>query len=183
ISRWHVCKPVHVTFKVCEEDCGIWPTCNPDLIFCSGYDAIYGKEENGMLKQWICFRDHERQNVKGNGMKFDDFLKVRRKERYALDEVWEKCEKFNDSTKRWYDDGFEEEELWQNGIEEIDYTPPLAKNETFEAHRYTFKNRKNFISITKRMDDILPLGRVNGARFMEKTRIEMDEEGGTSRKT
>ncbi|GKD92103.1 hypothetical protein Tco_1371940, partial [Tanacetum coccineum] len=26
ISRWHVCKPVHVTFKVCEEDCGIWPT-------------------------------------------------------------------------------------------------------------------------------------------------------------
>nr|GFB79975.1 hypothetical protein [Tanacetum cinerariifolium] len=41
------------------------------------YDAIYGKEENGMLKQWICFRDHERQNVRGNGKKFDDFLKVR----------------------------------------------------------------------------------------------------------
>ncbi|GJZ81805.1 hypothetical protein Tco_0646799 [Tanacetum coccineum] len=42
-SRWHVCKPVHITFKVCEEDCGIWPTCNPDLSFCSGYEAIYGK--------------------------------------------------------------------------------------------------------------------------------------------
>ncbi|GJT06424.1 hypothetical protein Tco_0840886 [Tanacetum coccineum] len=77
ISRWHVCKPVHVTFKVCEEDYGIWPTCNPDLSFCSRYDAIYGKEENGMLKQWICFQDHKRQNVGGNGMKFDDFLKVR----------------------------------------------------------------------------------------------------------
>ncbi|GJX92983.1 phospholipase-like protein [Tanacetum coccineum] len=76
-SRWHVCKLVHITFKVCEEDCGIWPSCNPDLSFCSGYDDIYGKEENGMLKQWICFRDHERQNVRGNGMKFDDFLKVR----------------------------------------------------------------------------------------------------------
>ncbi|GKD84492.1 hypothetical protein Tco_1355646 [Tanacetum coccineum] len=77
VSRWHVCKPVHITFKVCEEYCKIWPTCNPDLSFCSGYDAIYGKEENGMLKQWICFRDHERQNVRGNGIKFDDFLKVR----------------------------------------------------------------------------------------------------------
>ncbi|GJX90214.1 copia protein [Tanacetum coccineum] len=55
VSRWHVCKPVHITFKICEEDYGIWPTCNPDLSFCSGYNAIYGKEENGMLKQWICF--------------------------------------------------------------------------------------------------------------------------------
>ncbi|GJZ81845.1 copia protein [Tanacetum coccineum] len=51
VSRWHVCKPVHVTFKVCEEDCRIWPTCNSDLSFCSGHDAIYGKEKNGMLKQ------------------------------------------------------------------------------------------------------------------------------------
>nr|GEU52592.1 hypothetical protein [Tanacetum cinerariifolium] len=76
VSRWYVCKPIHITFKVCEEDCGIWPTCNLDLSFCSGYDAIYGKEENEMLKQWICFRDHKRQNVRGNGIKFDDFLKV-----------------------------------------------------------------------------------------------------------
>ncbi|GJZ40216.1 copia protein [Tanacetum coccineum] len=51
ILRWHVYKPVHITFEVCEEDCGIWPTCNLDLSFCSGYDDIYGKEENGMLKQ------------------------------------------------------------------------------------------------------------------------------------
>ncbi|GJY69176.1 hypothetical protein Tco_0472158 [Tanacetum coccineum] len=63
--------------EVCEEDCGIWPTCNPNLSFYSGYDVIYGKEENRMLKQWICFRDHERQNVRVNGMKIDDFLKVR----------------------------------------------------------------------------------------------------------
>ncbi|GKA82615.1 hypothetical protein Tco_0789363 [Tanacetum coccineum] len=26
------------------EDHGIWPTCNPDLRFCSGYGAVYGKE-------------------------------------------------------------------------------------------------------------------------------------------
>ncbi|GKB37361.1 hypothetical protein Tco_0882303 [Tanacetum coccineum] len=73
-------------------------------------------------------------------------LKIGRK-RYTLEEVWDKCEKFHDSTKLWYDKGFEEEELCQNGIEEIDYTPPLVKSETFEVHRYTFKNRKSFISI------------------------------------
>ncbi|GKA78094.1 phospholipase-like protein [Tanacetum coccineum] len=50
VSRWHVCKPVCITIKDCEKDCGKWPTCNPDLSFCSGYDAIYGKEESGMLK-------------------------------------------------------------------------------------------------------------------------------------
>ncbi|GJY21161.1 copia protein [Tanacetum coccineum] len=60
VSRWHVCKPICITFIDCEKDCGQWPTCNPDLSFCSGYDAIYGQEESGMLKQWICFRDHER---------------------------------------------------------------------------------------------------------------------------
>ncbi|GJY75075.1 hypothetical protein Tco_0479506, partial [Tanacetum coccineum] len=40
-------------------------------------DAIYGKGENGMLEQWMCFRDYERQSVRGNRMIFDDFLKVR----------------------------------------------------------------------------------------------------------
>ncbi|GJX98416.1 hypothetical protein Tco_0355435 [Tanacetum coccineum] len=192
VLRWHVCKPVHVTFKVYKEDCGLWPTCNPDLSFCSGHDAIYGKEKNGMLKQWVCFQDPERQNVRGNGMKFADFLKVRYgnkniddatqwvkencdfesdfertrdnpysrnfrvyteeiddeikqleneyelkagRKKCALEEVWEKCEKFHDETKLWYDKGFEEEELWQNGIEEIDYTPTLVKSKTLEVHR------------------------------------------------
>ncbi|GKA13082.1 phospholipase-like protein [Tanacetum coccineum] len=177
VSRWHVYKPV---------------------------------EESGMLKQWICFQDHERQNVGGNGMIFADFLKVRYgnknidditherryyewvaqyydfnvksqratednsfeewvkiklghtnvsetikyeifkewikenfdfeleneyelkagRKRYGLDKVWEKCEKFHDTTKLWYDKGFEEEELWQNGIEDIDYTPPLEEEKS-----------------------------------------------------
>ncbi|GKE21434.1 hypothetical protein Tco_1432946 [Tanacetum coccineum] len=60
-----------------DMDYGMWPTCNPDLSFCSGYDAIYEKGKNGMLKQWMCFRDHERQSVDGNHMIFTDFLKVR----------------------------------------------------------------------------------------------------------
>ncbi|GKD48190.1 hypothetical protein Tco_1277166, partial [Tanacetum coccineum] len=53
----------------------MWPMCNP--YFCSGYDAIYGKGENGMLEQWMCFQDHERRSVGGNRMVFADFLKVR----------------------------------------------------------------------------------------------------------
>ncbi|GJS23403.1 hypothetical protein Tco_0452035 [Tanacetum coccineum] len=56
VSRWHVCKPVHVTFKVCEEDCRIWPTCNPDLSFCSGYDAIYEKEKMGCSRNGYVFK-------------------------------------------------------------------------------------------------------------------------------
>ncbi|GKA47043.1 copia protein [Tanacetum coccineum] len=51
VSRWHVCKPVRITFIDCEKDCEQWPTCNLDLSFCSGYDNIYGQEESGMLKQ------------------------------------------------------------------------------------------------------------------------------------
>ncbi|GJT88694.1 hypothetical protein Tco_1070411 [Tanacetum coccineum] len=78
ISRWHMCKPIWVFFdNECVKDCRMWPTCNPDLSFCSGYDAIYGKGENGMLEQWMCFLDHERQSVRGNHMIFADLLKVR----------------------------------------------------------------------------------------------------------
>ncbi|GKA33219.1 hypothetical protein Tco_0719586, partial [Tanacetum coccineum] len=78
ISRWHVCKPVRVFYdNECGEDYGMWPTCNPDLSFCSGYDAIYGKGEIGMPEKWMFFRDHERQSVGRNHMIFADFLKVR----------------------------------------------------------------------------------------------------------
>ncbi|GJT65829.1 phospholipase-like protein, partial [Tanacetum coccineum] len=77
-SRWHVGKPVRVFYDYGSgKYCGIWPTCNPDLSFCSGYEAVYGKGEHGMLKQWVCFCDHEKCNVKGSCMEFADFLHVR----------------------------------------------------------------------------------------------------------
>ncbi|GJZ77245.1 phospholipase-like protein [Tanacetum coccineum] len=196
------------TFKVCEEDCEIWPTCNPDLSFCSGttkytdpYD-LYHKSDSPLndtlrintyfpgiskaqpkksrirensfeewmkiklghtdisyfircmvFKEWVnedfnfgvnigrikddpyfrnfdVYKDEFDKEIEQLVNKYE--LKAGRK-RYALEKVWEKCEKFHDSTKQWYDEGFEEEELWQNGIEEIHYTPPLAKNETFEV--------------------------------------------------
>nr|GEY02215.1 hypothetical protein [Tanacetum cinerariifolium] len=59
-------------------------------------------------------------------------LRVERK-RYALDDVWEKCEKFHHTAYLWHDEGFEEEEQWESGIENIDYKLPFVKNETFEV--------------------------------------------------
>ncbi|GJU64951.1 reverse transcriptase domain-containing protein, partial [Tanacetum coccineum] len=59
------------------EDCGMWPTCNRDLSFCYGYKEVFGKSKHGMLRQWICFRDHERHIVKGSCTGFADFLQVR----------------------------------------------------------------------------------------------------------
>ncbi|GJU18915.1 hypothetical protein Tco_1146881 [Tanacetum coccineum] len=202
------------------------PSCSEESIDTvdSSHDMQELEGKRVLSHTWICFQDHERQNVGGNGMIFDDFLKVRyenkniddvtrerryyewvvqnydfnvksrrdtednsfeewvkiklghtnvsetikcemfkewikenfnfevdfgrtrddsysrrfdvykeefdneieqlkneyelkaKRKRYALDEVWEKCEKFHDTTKLWYDKGFEEKELWQNRI-------------------------------------------------------------------
>ncbi|GJZ67923.1 hypothetical protein Tco_0631163, partial [Tanacetum coccineum] len=37
-KRWHICKPVQVFYDDGSgEDCGMWPTCDPDSSFCYGY--------------------------------------------------------------------------------------------------------------------------------------------------
>ncbi|GJV35550.1 phospholipase-like protein [Tanacetum coccineum] len=156
VSRWHVCKRLyHVTFKVCEEDCGIWPTCNLDLSFCSGYDAIYRKEkkwdaqamgnfertrDNPYSRNFEVYKEEFDDEIKQLENKYE--LKAGRK-RYALEEVWDKCEKFHVSTKLWYDKGFEEEELWQNGIEETDYTPLLVKTDAKGPSQKCLKYSQN----------------------------------------
>ncbi|GJU25706.1 hypothetical protein Tco_1164327 [Tanacetum coccineum] len=77
VKRWHVCKPIHVTYgDRSGEDCGTWPTCDPDSKFCFGYNEVFGVNEQGSLRMWICFRDHERRTVKGSYMGFADFLQV-----------------------------------------------------------------------------------------------------------
>ncbi|GJY95956.1 hypothetical protein Tco_0512317 [Tanacetum coccineum] len=35
------------------EDCGMWPTCDPDSKFCYGYKEVFGKNEQGTLRQWF----------------------------------------------------------------------------------------------------------------------------------
>nr|GEZ72543.1 hypothetical protein [Tanacetum cinerariifolium] len=39
-------------------------------------DEEAGENEQGTLRQWICFQDHERRMVKGSCMGFADFLQV-----------------------------------------------------------------------------------------------------------
>ncbi|GJW88083.1 reverse transcriptase domain-containing protein [Tanacetum coccineum] len=64
-KRWHVCKPVQVFYDdKSGEDCGMWPTYDPDSSFCYGYNEVFRKSERGMLRQWVCFHDHERHTVK-----------------------------------------------------------------------------------------------------------------------
>ncbi|GJW03596.1 hypothetical protein Tco_1562452 [Tanacetum coccineum] len=78
VKRWHVCKPIHVTYDDENgEDCGMWPTCEPDSKFCFGYNEVFRVNEQGELRMWICFLDHERRTVKGSYMGFADFIQVR----------------------------------------------------------------------------------------------------------
>ncbi|GJS03006.1 hypothetical protein Tco_0319514, partial [Tanacetum coccineum] len=105
------------------------------------------------------------------------------KKGYALDDMWEKCKKFHGGiTFPWYVEGFKEEEQWESGVEKTEYEPPFVDIETFEIKRYSFKGGKRFVCVTKQLDDVLPLGRVNGSRFMGMIRKEMGEEGSTEEK-
>ncbi|GKD61851.1 hypothetical protein Tco_1299360 [Tanacetum coccineum] len=50
VKRWHVCKPIHVTYDdESGEDCGMWPTCDPDSKFCFGYNEVFGVNEQGYV--------------------------------------------------------------------------------------------------------------------------------------
>nr|GEY30548.1 RNA-directed DNA polymerase, eukaryota, reverse transcriptase zinc-binding domain protein [Tanacetum cinerariifolium] len=56
-----------------------------------------------------------------------------RRKKYAFNDVWEKCKEFHDKSYLWHDEGFEEQEQWESGIEKTNYEPPIAKIETFEV--------------------------------------------------
>ncbi|GJZ00801.1 hypothetical protein Tco_0518230 [Tanacetum coccineum] len=76
-KRWHVCKPIQVFYDdISGKDCGMWPTCDTDLNLCYGYNEVFGKNKPGTLRQWVCFRDHERPTVKGSCMGFAYFLQI-----------------------------------------------------------------------------------------------------------
>ncbi|GJT31238.1 hypothetical protein Tco_0911513 [Tanacetum coccineum] len=105
------------------------------------------------------------------------------KKGYALDDVWEKCEKFHgDTVYQWHDEGFKEEERWESGIEKTDYELPFVDIKTFEIKRYSFEGGRIFVCITKQLDDALPLGRANNSRFVGMIRKEMDDDGNVQRK-
>ncbi|GJU55883.1 phospholipase-like protein [Tanacetum coccineum] len=77
IKRWHIRKPVKIFYDDgTGEDCGMWPTCDPNSNFCYGYEEVFGRDEHGTLRQYVCFRDHERRTVKRSCMGFANFLQV-----------------------------------------------------------------------------------------------------------
>ncbi|GJZ47594.1 hypothetical protein Tco_0601426 [Tanacetum coccineum] len=192
-SRWHVCKPVRVFYEhECEKDCGMWPTCNPDLSFCSGYDAIYVKGKNGILKQWMCFRDHERQSIEGNRMTFADFLKVRygsksiddmARERRYYEWIAQNTEFDDDDipkkTIKYYNQYSFDVEIECGKIRGDPYST------RFKEYKEEFENKIEQLAneYDLRLDDALPLGRVNGSRFIGMIRKEMNKDGRDIRKT
>nr|GEZ42279.1 hypothetical protein [Tanacetum cinerariifolium] len=52
-KRWHIWKSVHVFYDDRSgDDCGMWPTYDPDSSFCYGYKEVFRKSEQGMLRLW-----------------------------------------------------------------------------------------------------------------------------------
>ncbi|GJU35958.1 integrase, catalytic region, zinc finger, CCHC-type containing protein [Tanacetum coccineum] len=85
VKRWHICKPVHVTYDDGNgEDCGMWPTCDHDSKFCFGYNEVFGVNEHGTLRLWIC-----QQNYKKTNEAWHD-------EAYEEDEMWQIGDKKTD---------------------------------------------------------------------------------------
>ncbi|GJS46220.1 hypothetical protein Tco_0596341 [Tanacetum coccineum] len=72
--KLHSCKPIRV---MSEDLSRFWPTCDPNLKDCNGGDSIYGRDEHGVLKQWYCYCDNERRDIKGEDMIFSDYLQIR----------------------------------------------------------------------------------------------------------
>ncbi|GJS14587.1 phospholipase-like protein [Tanacetum coccineum] len=193
-KRWHVCKPVHVFYDDGSgEDCGMWPTCDPDLNSCYGYSEVFGKSEQANREYLDNGFDVEEEyaNKIGNpySQRFNEYKRVFDnevenlsneytlrigKKGYVLDDVWEKCEQYHKKViDSWHDVGNEEKELWRSGDEKTDYEPPFMDIKTFEVKKYSFERGRSFICITKQDDDVLPLGRVNRARFKAMIRNEL----------
>ncbi|GJV66290.1 hypothetical protein Tco_1477118 [Tanacetum coccineum] len=144
-SRWHVCKPIRVFYdNGIGEDCRMWPTCNPDLSFCSGYEAVYGKCEHEMLKQWVYFQDHERRDVKWSCMKFADFLHSKpikpRPCDYSIEE-WLKVKIGHTSIENFNEEKVFNEWVLDSFDFEADYAKMFANpySRRFDEHKQIFE--------------------------------------------
>ncbi|GKD44489.1 hypothetical protein Tco_1269134 [Tanacetum coccineum] len=96
-----------------------WPTCDPTMKACNGGDRIYGLDEHGALKR----------GMKGRNMSFPDFLLVHGGTLYS-----------------WHNDGFEEEERWESGLDKKYYDLPKVYIETFEVKR-SLQAKKSIIHL------------------------------------
>ncbi|GJT49899.1 hypothetical protein Tco_0976056 [Tanacetum coccineum] len=191
VKIWHVCKPIHVTYDDGSgEDCGMWPTCDPDSKFWFRYNEVFRVNEHGTLSYDV--KEEYAKDI-GNpySRKFYEYNKVFNndiehlsneyilrigKKGYVLDDVWGKCKQcYKKINEAWHNEGYEEDEIWRSGDEKTDYDPPYVNIKTFEVKKYSFKGGCSFVCITNREDDTLPLGHVNGARFKAMIRKELKD--------
>nr|GEY11436.1 phospholipase-like protein [Tanacetum cinerariifolium] len=158
-----------------------------------GHNNLHESNHEFIFNEWILDSyDVEEEYAKEIGnrysKRFDEYNSVQNeidqlsneyilrigKKGYVLDDVWEKCEQYYKKTNEaWYDEGYEEDEMWRIRDEKTDYDPPYVNIKTFEVKRYSFKGGRSFVCITDHEDDSLPLGRVNRARFKAMIRKEM----------
>ncbi|GJT09794.1 phospholipase-like protein [Tanacetum coccineum] len=192
VKRWHVCKPVHVTYDDGNgKDCGMWPTCDPDSKLCFGYNEVFGSiDDTTRERSYDVNEEYAREISNPYSRRFNEYNRVFDneiehllneyilrigKKGYVLDDVWEKCQQnYKKTNEAWHDEGYEEDEMWRSGDEKTDYDPPYVNVKTFEVKKYSFKGGRSFICITDREDEALPLGRVNGARFKAMIRKELE---------
>ncbi|GKB21673.1 hypothetical protein Tco_0855596 [Tanacetum coccineum] len=182
----------------------MWPTCDPDSKLCFGYNEVFEVNEQGTLRLWICFRDHERQTVKGSYIVFADFLQVRYGQQSIDDTTRERSydvkEEYAREIGNPYSRRFDEyNRVFNNEIEHLsnEYILRIGKkgyvlddvwekcqqnykrtNEAWHDEGYEedemWQRGRSFICITDREDEALPLGRVNGARFKAMIRKELE---------
>ncbi|GJT48116.1 hypothetical protein Tco_0974273 [Tanacetum coccineum] len=187
VKRWHVCKPVHVTYDDGNgKDCRMWPICNPESTFYFGYNEVFGVNEQGcvmanrksmiqygndnitngighnnlhesdrefIFNEWILDSyDVEDEYAREIGdpyfRRFDEYnrtfnndiehlsneyiLRIGKKG-YVLDDIWEKYQQnYKKTNEAWYDEAYEEDEMWRIGDEKTDYDPPYVNVKTFE---------------------------------------------------
>ncbi|GKD64707.1 hypothetical protein Tco_1306815 [Tanacetum coccineum] len=195
VKRWHVCKPVHVNYDDgCSEDCGMWLTCDLDSKFCFGYNEVFGVNEQGTLRMWICFRDHERRTVKGSYMRFVDFFQIldsyNVEEEYAR-EIGNPYSRRFDEYKRVFNNeiehfsnkyilriekkGYVLDDVWEKCQQNYKKTNEAWHDEGYEEDEmWRSGDEKTDYDPPYVNDEALPLGRVNGTRFKAMIRKELE---------
>ncbi|GJV46249.1 hypothetical protein Tco_1430785 [Tanacetum coccineum] len=194
VKRWHVCKPVHVTYDDGNgKDYRMWPICNPESTFCFGYNEVFGVNDQGcvmanrksmiqygndnitngighnnlhesdrefIFNEWILDSyDVEDEYAREIGdpyfRRFDEYnrtfnndiehlsneyiLRIGKKG-YVLDDIWEKYQQnYKKTNEAWYDEAYEEDEMWRIGDEKTDYDPPYVNVKTFEVKNIFLK--------------------------------------------
>lgn len=101
-------------------------------------------------------------------------LKIRVKG-YMLQDIWEKCKStYKEGRTFRHEVELEAMEVHGCQIEGGKYDPPEVNVETLKVRRYTIDGMGSFISTGKTNERQLPVGRMNGEKFMNLIKEEMN---------